>query len=63
MTQMEFSGEELEVLRELLSSSREQLEVEIHRTDSPTFKQRLQHRHDVMDQLLNKLARPVSFAT
>jgi hypothetical protein len=55
MTNIQFSDEELELLREILENNLTVLGVEIHRTDRVEFKQRLNQRHEVIQSVLSKL--------
>jgi len=48
---LNLSGEELELLTELLESERERLLVEIRHTDHRTFREELRHRLALMEQL------------
>jgi len=56
MQQMEFSPEEIEVLREVLQHELTEMEVEVFRTDVHDFKQMLKHRRTVLEQVLNKIS-------
>jgi hypothetical protein len=61
MQTLEFTPEELEVLREILQHESKQMEVELFRTDSTDFKQMLKHRRDVIEHLTVKVSKaPVS---
>jgi len=57
MQRIEFTQEELEVLREVLQNRDEEIDVEILRTDAFQFKERLKHRRAVLETLLNKIDR------
>ncbi|HZV34097.1 MAG TPA: hypothetical protein VFB72_05925 [Verrucomicrobiae bacterium] len=56
---IEVTDEEQEILNEALQSAMTTLEVELHRTDNPAFKEKLKHRCDVLESLLNKVGEPV----
>jgi hypothetical protein len=58
MMNMEFSQEEVEVLREMLRRGGDGLDVEISRTDSIEFKQMLIKRREIMEQIAQKLSAP-----
>lgn len=55
---LEVTDEEREILNEVLQGAMTNLEVELHRTDNPTFKGKLKHRCDVLETLLNKVGEP-----
>ena len=57
MQRIEFTQEELEVLREVLQNRDEEIDVEILRTDAFEFKDRLKHRRAVLENMLNKIDR------
>lgn len=63
MRKIEFSDGELELLREILDNSLEISDIEVHRTDSITFKEKLKHRRDMIERLLTKVGQPTAFAT
>ena len=61
MQAIEFTPEELEVLRELLEHSLREMNVEVLRTDSHDFKAMLKHRIELIEQVATKLsATPVT---
>jgi hypothetical protein len=60
---IEFTTEELEVLREVLQHKLKEAGVEMFRTDTHDFKQMLKHRQEVMEHVLAKLSTPVSLAS
>ncbi len=61
MQTIEFTAEELEVLREVLQHGLSEIDVEVFRTDTHDFKEILKHRRDVLEHLLGKLpAAPVT---
>ena len=55
MKRIEFTDEELEVLRELLQNQDHVMDVEILRTDTHGFKEMLKHRREVLEKILSKL--------
>jgi hypothetical protein len=55
MKRIEFTNEELEVLRELLQNQEHVMDVEILRTDTHDFKEMLKHRREVLEKILGKL--------
>ncbi len=55
MQKIELSPEEAEVLREMLQHYDNELDIEVFRTDSPAFKERLKHRRVITEDLLAKL--------
>jgi len=54
MATIELSAEELEALREVLEYQVQQMDIEIDRTDTHDFKKRLQHRRDLLKNILAK---------
>jgi len=54
---LELSEEERELLAETVDSALTHLDVETHRTDTLEYKQSLQHRSDILRELLAKLTR------
>lgn len=56
MQTIEFTMEEVEILRELLRHNIDELGVEMGRTDTHDFKQMLKHRRDLLEHLLTKIA-------
>lgn len=61
MQAIEFTPEELEVLRELLEHSLREMNVEVLRTDSHDFKAMLKHRIGLIEQVATRLsATPVT---
>ena len=54
MASIELSAEEIEALREVLEHQVQQMDIEIDRTDTHDFKKRLQHRRDVLKNILAK---------
>ncbi|HTL15883.1 MAG TPA: hypothetical protein VL793_01530 [Patescibacteria group bacterium] len=55
MQSLEFTTEELDVLRELLRAKIDEIDVETFRTDTHDFKQMLKHRRDVLEHMMIKL--------
>jgi len=55
MKTLEFTSEELELLRDLLQHALHEIEIEVFRTDARDFKQLLRHRREVLDQVLLKI--------
>lgn len=55
MQNCEWTPEEMAVLREILQHAATDLDIEIHRTDSPDFKDQLKHRRLVLDNVQVKL--------
>jgi len=56
MHTVEFTPEELDVLREVLRHKLDEADVELFRTDTHDFKQILKHRRDVLEHVLAKLS-------
>lgn len=57
MPAFEFTPEELELLREVLTSDLSELRMEIVDTDNSRFKDGLKHRKQIMMDILEKLGR------
>jgi hypothetical protein len=55
MPTFEFTPEELELLREVLTSDLSELRMEIVDTDNSRFKDGLKHRKQIMMDILEKL--------
>jgi len=55
MQNFELTPEEMDVLRELVQHAANELDVEIHRTDRPAFKDQLKTRRSVVENLQAKL--------
>ena len=55
MHTLEFTAEELDVLREILQQYTNEMEVEVLRTDTHNFKAMLKHRREVLEHILAKL--------
>lgn len=55
MKTLEFTAEEIELLRDLLQHTVHDMDLEVCRTDTREFKERLKHRRDVLDHVLMKL--------
>lgn len=58
MHSIEFDSEEVEVLREILKHSKDEMDVEVHRTDNIDYKRMLRRRRDILEQALSKLGAP-----
>ena len=56
MENFELTREEMDVLREVFQHAINEVDIEIHRTDTPDFKDKLKHRRAVLDNILRKLA-------
>ena len=56
MPNIEFSLEELEVMREVLQHAASEVDMEILRTDHNEFKQMLKRRKALLEQALRRLA-------
>ena len=56
MQSLEFTAEEIEVLRELLRNKIDEVDVETFRTDTHTFKEMLKRRREVLEHMLTKLS-------
>jgi hypothetical protein len=55
MQKLEFSPEELDLLREILQHALSELDVEVFRTDTHAFKALLKGRRELMEHILAKL--------
>lgn len=61
MQNLEFSSEELDLLRDMLRHALSEIDVEVFRTDTHDFKAMLKSRRELMEHILTKLpAAPVS---
>ena len=58
MQNLELNIEEMEILRDILQHNLSELEVEVFRTDTHEFKERLKQRRGIIEQILKKLAVP-----
>ena len=56
MQTIELNPEEAEVLREVLQQNLAEIEVEIFRTDTHDFKEKLKHRRGSMEHIVAKLS-------
>jgi len=56
MIHIEMSSEEVDVLRQVLEHQILQMDVEVDRTDTHDFKKMLQHRRDLLKQILARLS-------
>ena len=61
MPNIEFTPEELDILRDLLENELKKLDVEVFRTDTHEFKELLKHRRSILEHVLAKLS-PVPVA-
>ena len=61
MQTIEFSAEELALLREMFQQALSEIDVEVFRTDAYDFKAMLKSRRELMEHILAKLpAAPVT---
>jgi hypothetical protein len=62
MNELQLSSEELDVLRDLLQHTIEEMDHEVYRTDTRDFKDKLKHRRETLEHIAGKLsiAAPVS---
>jgi hypothetical protein len=56
MNNIELSTEQIEALREVLEHQVQQMDIEIDRTDTHDFKKRLQHRRDLLKEIVGRLS-------
>ena len=56
MAYLEFSPEEIDLLREVLQQDLTELDLEIFRTDTHDFKVMLKRRREVLDHIMSKLS-------
>jgi hypothetical protein len=56
MQSIEFTTEEIELLREILRHKIDEVDVEMFRTDTHDFKQMLKHRRDLLAHLLARFS-------
>jgi len=56
MKSFEIADEESEILREVLESYLKELGLELSRVDSIEFKHMLQHRREVVERIVEKVA-------
>lgn len=56
MQTIEFSAEEVELLREVLQHKADETDVEMFRTDTHDFKEKLKHQRAIIEQILAKLS-------
>ena len=56
MQKVEFTFEEIEVLREVLQHGLTEIDVEVFRTDTHEFKAMLKRRRTVLEQVFSKLS-------
>jgi hypothetical protein len=55
MQNIELNNEELAVLKDVLRHTLEELDVEVFRTDTHSFKEMLKHRRGVIEHVLDRL--------
>jgi hypothetical protein len=55
MQTLDFNSEEVELLHETMHHAIQQIDLEIYRTDTHEFKERLKHRRQVLSSALSKL--------
>ncbi len=55
MQRIELNSEEAEVLRDILQHALTEIDVEIFRTDTHDFKERLKHRREDLERIFAKL--------
>ena len=56
MQSIEFTMEEIELLREILRHKIDEVDVETFRTDAHDFKQMLKHRRELLEHVLTKFS-------
>ncbi len=56
MQKLEFTPEELDVLRDLLQHYLNDIDVEVFRTDTHDFKAMLKHRRETIEHNLSKVS-------
>ncbi len=56
MQSLEFTAEELEVLREVLQRGVTEIDAEVFRTDTHEFKAILKHRREVLEKILTRIS-------
>lgn len=56
MYSVELTTEELEILRELLRSKIDEVDLETFRTDTHTFKEMLKRRRELLEHVLTKVS-------
>ncbi|HWQ92149.1 MAG TPA: hypothetical protein VN673_10790 [Clostridia bacterium] len=59
MQTIELTTEEAGVLRDLLTHTISEMDVEVFRTDTHSFKEMLKHRRETLEHILNRLGNPV----
>jgi hypothetical protein len=55
MQTLEFTPEEIEVLREVIHHCTSEMDMEVLRTDTRDFREMLKHRRDILEQILAKI--------
>ena len=58
MQKVELTIEEAEILREILEHNLNEVDVEVFRADTHSFKEMLKHRRDVIERIFARLALP-----
>jgi phenylalanine-4-hydroxylase len=56
MQRIEFTMEEIELLREILQHKIDEVDVEMFRTDTHDFKQMLKHRRQLLERLRTRFS-------
>lgn len=56
MQNVTFTSEEIEVLREVLRSKIDEIEIETFRADTHDFKQMLKRRHEILEHILARFS-------
>ena len=55
MQKIELTSEEAEILRDILQYNLKEIDIEVFRTDTHDFKEKLKHRRHVIEHLLGRL--------
>ena len=56
MERIELNSEEIEILCEVLQHNLAEIDLEIFRTDTREFKERLKHRRAALERILTRLS-------
>lgn len=56
MQNVEFTAEELNVLRETLRQTLKEIDIEVFRTDTHEFKEMLKHRREILQRIVARLS-------
>jgi len=56
MNELPLSSEEMEVLQDLVRHGIAEMDVELFRTDTRDFKEKLKHRREVLEHIAEKLS-------